>query len=76
MTHKSKNSNKLNCENSHCFSFMSPSPASIVQGKLMDGKVIDSSLSMDPLVVELGKRTVIAGKLTVNPFCVAQSVIL
>ncbi|KAM9361825.1 peptidyl-prolyl cis-trans isomerase FKBP11 [Symphorus nematophorus] len=30
-------------------------------GKLMDGKVIDSSLSMDPLVVELGKRTVIAG---------------
>ncbi|KAI3370144.1 hypothetical protein L3Q82_024939, partial [Scortum barcoo] len=36
-------------------------------GKLMDGKVIDSSLSVDPLVVELGKRTVIAGKLTVNP---------
>ena len=33
-----------------------------VQGKLLDGKVIDSSLSMDPLVVELGKRTVIAGK--------------
>ncbi|CAK6955625.1 peptidyl-prolyl cis-trans isomerase FKBP11 [Scomber scombrus] len=31
-------------------------------GKLMDGKVIDSSLSRDPLVVELGKRTVIAGK--------------
>lgn len=30
-------------------------------GKLMDGKVIDSSLSMEPLVVELGKRTVIAG---------------
>ncbi|XP_035487998.1 peptidyl-prolyl cis-trans isomerase FKBP11 [Scophthalmus maximus] len=30
-------------------------------GKLMDGKVIDSSLSRDPLVVELGKRTVIAG---------------
>ncbi|CAJ1051065.1 peptidyl-prolyl cis-trans isomerase FKBP11 [Xyrichtys novacula] len=30
-------------------------------GKLMDGKVIDSSLSMDPLVVELGKRTVIPG---------------
>ncbi|XP_068171544.1 peptidyl-prolyl cis-trans isomerase FKBP11 [Antennarius striatus] len=30
-------------------------------GKLMDGKVIDSSLSMDPLLVELGKRTVIAG---------------
>ncbi|XP_034726507.1 peptidyl-prolyl cis-trans isomerase FKBP11 [Etheostoma cragini] len=30
-------------------------------GKLMDGKMIDSSLSMDPLVVELGKRTVIAG---------------
>ncbi|XP_039972217.1 peptidyl-prolyl cis-trans isomerase FKBP11 [Xiphias gladius] len=30
-------------------------------GKLMDGKVIDSSLSRDPLVVELGKKTVIAG---------------
>ncbi|KAK2862210.1 hypothetical protein Q5P01_001743 [Channa striata] len=30
-------------------------------GKLMDGKVIDSSLSRDPLLVELGKRTVIAG---------------
>ncbi|XP_035007692.1 peptidyl-prolyl cis-trans isomerase FKBP11 [Hippoglossus stenolepis] len=30
-------------------------------GKLMDGKVIDSSLSRDPLVVELGKRTVIPG---------------
>ncbi|XP_073324331.1 peptidyl-prolyl cis-trans isomerase FKBP11 [Pagrus major] len=30
-------------------------------GKLLDGKVIDSSLSVDPLVVELGKRTVIAG---------------
>lgn len=30
--------------------------------------MIDSSLSLDPLVVELGKRTVIAGKLTVNPF--------
>lgn len=30
----------------------------------MDGKVIDTSLSRDPLVVELGKRTVIAGKST------------
>ncbi|KAK7878766.1 hypothetical protein WMY93_030926 [Mugilogobius chulae] len=30
-------------------------------GKLMDGKVIDTSLSRDPLVVELGKRTVITG---------------
>lgn len=30
-------------------------------GKLIDGKVIDSSLSRDPLVVELGKRTVIPG---------------
>ncbi|KAM4740809.1 peptidyl-prolyl cis-trans isomerase FKBP11 isoform 2-T2 [Anableps anableps] len=30
-------------------------------GKLMAGKVIDSSLSRDPLVVELGKRTVIPG---------------
>ncbi|KAM6980732.1 peptidyl-prolyl cis-trans isomerase FKBP11 [Aplochiton taeniatus] len=30
-------------------------------GKLMDGKVIDSSLSRDPLLVELGKRTVIPG---------------
>ncbi|KAI1892250.1 hypothetical protein AGOR_G00131420 [Albula goreensis] len=30
-------------------------------GKLLDGKVIDSSLSRDPLLVELGKRTVISG---------------
>ncbi|MED6279445.1 hypothetical protein CHARACLAT_000909 [Characodon lateralis] len=30
-------------------------------GRLMDGKVIDSSLSRDPLIVELGKRTVIPG---------------
>ncbi|XP_041946701.1 peptidyl-prolyl cis-trans isomerase FKBP11 [Alosa sapidissima] len=30
-------------------------------GRLMDGKVIDSSLSRDPLLVELGKRTVITG---------------
>ncbi|CAL8339101.1 unnamed protein product [Merluccius merluccius] len=30
-------------------------------GKLMDGKVIDSSLSRDPLFVELGKKTVIPG---------------
>ncbi|XP_066518975.1 peptidyl-prolyl cis-trans isomerase FKBP11 isoform X2 [Hoplias malabaricus] len=30
-------------------------------GRLMDGKVIDSSLSREPLVVELGKRTVISG---------------
>ncbi|KAK3574873.1 hypothetical protein QTP86_018343 [Hemibagrus guttatus] len=30
-------------------------------GRLSDGKVIDSSLSRDPLVVELGKRTVISG---------------
>ncbi|TWW62180.1 Peptidyl-prolyl cis-trans isomerase FKBP11 [Takifugu flavidus] len=30
-------------------------------GKLMDGKVFDSSLSRDTLLVELGKRTVIAG---------------
>lgn len=44
-----------------------PSIVSVtVQGKLMDGKVIDSSLSMEPLVVELGKRTVIAGKLTAD----------
>lgn len=33
------------------------------QGKLMDGKVFDSSLSRDTLLVELGKRTVIAGDL-------------
>uniref|UniRef100_A0A673WXE7 peptidylprolyl isomerase n=1 Tax=Salmo trutta TaxID=8032 RepID=A0A673WXE7_SALTR len=34
-------------------------------GKLLaDGKVIDSSLSRDPLVVVLGKRTVIPGKIT------------
>lgn len=32
-----------------------------VQGRLLDGKVIDSSLSRDPLLVELGKRTVISG---------------
>ncbi|KAF6732160.1 Peptidyl-prolyl cis-trans isomerase FKBP11 [Oryzias melastigma] len=31
-------------------------------GRLMDGKVIDTSLSRDPLLVELGKRTVIPGK--------------
>ncbi|XP_078803007.1 peptidyl-prolyl cis-trans isomerase FKBP11 isoform X3 [Oryzias latipes] len=31
------------------------------QGRLMDGKVIDTSLSRDPLVIELGKRTVIPG---------------
>ncbi|XP_036426964.1 peptidyl-prolyl cis-trans isomerase FKBP11 [Colossoma macropomum] len=30
-------------------------------GRLLDGKVIDSSLSREPLVVELGKRTVISG---------------
>ncbi|XP_024119490.1 peptidyl-prolyl cis-trans isomerase FKBP11 [Oryzias melastigma] len=30
-------------------------------GRLMDGKVIDTSLSRDPLLVELGKRTVIPG---------------
>ncbi|XP_026070522.1 peptidyl-prolyl cis-trans isomerase FKBP11-like [Carassius auratus] len=30
-------------------------------GRLMDGKVIDSSLSREPLVVELGKRSVITG---------------
>lgn len=41
----------------------------------MDGKVIDSSLSRDPLVVELGKRTVIAGMLNMDPFVVAPSVI-
>ncbi|XP_056315434.1 peptidyl-prolyl cis-trans isomerase FKBP11 [Danio aesculapii] len=30
-------------------------------GRLMDGKVIDTSLSREPLVVELGKRSVITG---------------
>ncbi|XP_014899998.1 peptidyl-prolyl cis-trans isomerase FKBP11 [Poecilia latipinna] len=30
-------------------------------GKLMDGQMIDSSLSRDPLVIVLGKRTVIPG---------------
>ncbi|XP_030633479.1 peptidyl-prolyl cis-trans isomerase FKBP11 [Chanos chanos] len=30
-------------------------------GRLLDGKVIDSSLSRDALVVELGKRNVISG---------------
>lgn len=44
---------------------------SFIQGKLMDGKIIDSSLSREPLVVDLGKRTVIAGKFQDN--CVAQS---
>lgn len=39
-----------------------------VQGKLLDGKVFDSSLSREPLVVELGKRTVIAGKLSFDLF--------
>lgn len=36
--------------------------SSPVQGRLMDGKVIDTSLSREPLVVELGKRSVITGK--------------
>ncbi|KAG9277048.1 peptidyl-prolyl cis-trans isomerase FKBP11 [Astyanax mexicanus] len=31
------------------------------KGRLLDGKVIDSSLSREPLVVELGKRNVISG---------------
>uniref|UniRef100_A0A8C2GP24 peptidylprolyl isomerase n=1 Tax=Cyprinus carpio TaxID=7962 RepID=A0A8C2GP24_CYPCA len=31
------------------------------RGRLMDGKVIDTSLSREPLVVELGKRSVITG---------------
>lgn len=39
-----------------------------VQGKLLDGKVFDSSLSREPLVVELGKRTVIAGNLSFDQF--------
>ncbi|CAL8382306.1 unnamed protein product [Boreogadus saida] len=30
-------------------------------GKLMDGKVIDTSVTRDPLFVELGKKTVIPG---------------
>ncbi|TRY93756.1 hypothetical protein DNTS_011688 [Danionella cerebrum] len=30
-------------------------------GRLMDGKVIDTSLSREPLLVELGKRSVITG---------------
>ncbi|XP_006629485.2 peptidyl-prolyl cis-trans isomerase FKBP11 [Lepisosteus oculatus] len=30
-------------------------------GRLMDGKLFDSSLSREPLVVELGKKTVIPG---------------
>ncbi|XP_016089146.1 peptidyl-prolyl cis-trans isomerase FKBP11-like [Sinocyclocheilus grahami] len=30
-------------------------------GRLMDGKVIDTSLSREPLAVELGKRSVITG---------------
>lgn len=43
----------------------------------MDGKVIDSSLSRDPLFVELGKKTVIPGNyklccpyiMCMNPVC-------
>uniref|UniRef100_A0A8C6LN98 peptidylprolyl isomerase n=1 Tax=Nothobranchius furzeri TaxID=105023 RepID=A0A8C6LN98_NOTFU len=35
-------------------------------GKLMDGKVIDTSLSRDPHSLELGARQVIPGKLTSN----------
>uniref|UniRef100_A0A4W5NPX7 peptidylprolyl isomerase n=1 Tax=Hucho hucho TaxID=62062 RepID=A0A4W5NPX7_9TELE len=36
-------------------------------GKLLsDGKVIDSSLSRDPLVVELGKKTVIPGLILIT----------
>lgn len=35
--------------------------SSPVQGRLTDGKVIDTSLSREPLVVELGKRSVITG---------------
>uniref|UniRef100_A0A8C2XQK5 peptidylprolyl isomerase n=1 Tax=Cyclopterus lumpus TaxID=8103 RepID=A0A8C2XQK5_CYCLU len=44
-------------------------------GKLMDGKVIDSSLSLDPLVVELGKRTVIPGlEQSLIGVCVGQKI--
>lgn len=49
------------------FLFLTPVPVSLIaQGKLMDGQLIDSSLSKDPLVLVLGKRTVIAGKYTNN----------
>ncbi|KAL4655542.1 FK506-binding protein 11 precursor-like [Arapaima gigas] len=44
-------------------------------GRLLDGKVIDSSLSRDPLVVELGKRTVIAGlEQSLLGVCVGQKI--
>lgn len=32
------------------------------QGSLEDGRIIDTSLSRDPLQVELGKRQVIPGE--------------
>ncbi|XP_023687016.2 peptidyl-prolyl cis-trans isomerase FKBP11 [Paramormyrops kingsleyae] len=44
-------------------------------GRLLDGKVIDSSLSRDPLLVELGKRTVIAGlEQSLIGVCVGQKI--
>ncbi|XP_018581498.1 peptidyl-prolyl cis-trans isomerase FKBP11 isoform X2 [Scleropages formosus] len=44
-------------------------------GRLLDGKVIDSSLSRDPLVVELGKRTVIPGlEQSLLGVCVGQKI--
>lgn len=32
-----------------------------LQGSLVDGRIIDTSLSRDPLVIELGQKQVIAG---------------
>ncbi|MFT7801060.1 FK506-binding protein 11 precursor-like [Arapaima gigas] len=50
-------------------------PYYVLQGRLLDGKVIDSSLSRDPLVVELGKRTVIAGlEQSLLGVCVGQKI--
>lgn len=34
---------------------------SSLQGSLVDGRIIDTSLSRDPLVIELGQKQVIPG---------------
>ncbi|MBN3316204.1 WNT1 protein, partial [Atractosteus spatula] len=42
-------------------------------GRLMDGKLFDSSLSREPLVVELGKKTVIPEVFSQGSVCVCPS---
>lgn len=37
------------------------------QGSLVDGRVIDTSLARDPLVIELGQKQVIPGMWPVPP---------